>query len=447
MSKWPSVYLIDDESGAIDLFNVLKQIVGFEDAVSMSLQDTFQTKSKTVNEVARSCVDKMISTSGLQCVVFLDLNLELGEKIDSGARTKLRTTFNLGRYAQDAPDYYQGLAVANRIIELLPKNFPKRLLFMLQTRGEEVPLPKTPNPMIHFGQVPSLLRSFGHFAANNTTALDAIKKMSWLEIKSETVRRKVVSFGNVDGFFKGLDNSAGWWMRKWLLHEDVRIADLLNDYLNPFREGIGDAWTHNWAQQEEGLLAGSRVLGTTPDPESNKALFMRRSQEIVFHQEVVSRDVDPALLQRILERLDIQYEMIGIDGHFKLPAMPGIAFLLGLKVLLHELVAEGSATDVEFRHTASSYSAQIRLRDDPKDDSATNEGAHGCVKRFLEKMRSSSTGQPNDGVSGAIWDLAHCRVGGLQNPENEPCVTMLQNGQPFLAAWPSFLKTGIEFRW
>ena len=447
MKDHPSAYIVDDDSDAIELFRLLKQIDGFETAVSMSLQEAFQTDGKTVDEVAKPCVDRIVSVNSPQCVIFLDLHLHLSEKIKPDVRTHLRTVLHLELvYAQDAPDYYQGLAVANRIIELLPKDFTKRILFMIQTRGDDVPVPRVDNPRILFDLVPTILVSFGKFAGDHIQLFSVLGSKGWEEIKNATTPRLLKSFSTVEGFFIG-PNSAGERMGKWLLHDDSVIADLLNDYLDPVRGNDGQAWTHNWTARDKDLKAGRNVIGVIPDRESNRALFMRDSGQISFHPEVISRDLAPEILKKVLERLDIQAQMIGLKDHFKLPAMPGIAFLLALRVLLNELAAEAPAERVEFRLDGSSYGLRILLGNYSQKGDAINQRGHGCIRRFLEKMRSAGGGQAADGVAGAICDVAHCRLVGLRNPGGEDWVKMLSNGQPHWSAWPSFLENGIEFRW
>jgi hypothetical protein len=450
MSDNPSVYLIDDEKRAIDLFNTLKKIEGFQEAVSMSLRDAFPTKDKTVEEVAGACVEKIMSDDSPLCIVFLDLALALQEKIGPEARADLRKKLHLEQvYASDAPDPYQGLAVGNRIIELLPEDFSKRLLFLIQTKGSEVPVPRVDNPRILFGRVATLLASFDLFAADKHEYLDALAQMKWGDIKAEKARRLIMSFSAVDGFFEG-PYSAKWWMSRWLLHEDLYIANLLNEYFDPFRAGTPGAWTHDWIEHNDGLEAGGKIIGATPDIESNKALFMREFSEVSFiSTEPVSRDLDPALLASVLERLDIQAELIGMEEEslFKLPAMPGIAFLLGLKVLLNELSKEAPAERVEFSVDGTSYSVRVVLGDHKTKGQEVSRRGHRCVRRFLDKLHDAGTGQTTDGVSGTVYDAAHCRLRGLRNPEEESWVTMFEDGLPHWAAWPSFVEDGIEFRW
>jgi len=448
MSDTPSVYLIDDQLGAIELFNTLKKIEGFQEGVSMALQEVFQPEGKTVQEVATACIEKIVSADSLLCVIFLDLSLNLREKLDLESREHLTKTFCLEQiYASFAPDHFQGLAVANRIIELLPEDFSKRLLFMIQTKGDLVPVPRVDNPRIQFGRVPTLLRCFDWFASDKRDDLSDIEKLNWDAIKAEKNRRLIMSFRTVAGFFQG-EESAQWWMRKWLLHEDLHIANLLNDYFDLFRAGNPNAWEHNWLESDEGMKAGANVLGVTPDIESNKALFMRKYREVSFNTEPVSRDLNPPILARVLKRLGIQADLSGLgDALFKLPAMPGVAFLLGLKVLLNELSKEAPAERVEFHANGNSYSVRVRLGDHPPKGGEVSGRGHRCVRRFLDKMRQAGMGHTTDGVSGTVYDAAHCRLRGLQNPEQERWVVMFEEGLTHWATWPSFVEDGIEFRW
>jgi hypothetical protein len=172
---------------------------------------------------------------------------------------------------------------------------------------------------------------------------------------------------------------------------------------------------------------------------------MRDLQNIAFCDGPLSNNLDGAILRCVLKRLEIEASVPDVN-FWKLPVMPGIAFLIALRVLLEQLKSEAPPTPVNFWKQGDVCGVRILLAE-CRSGRRKGSVAFSHLRGFLHKVKSQRSGEPAEGLSRAIWSLAHARVDLWPNLQDDEWLEMFRNGAGGWVAWPSFVDGGLEFAW
>ncbi len=166
---------------------------------------------------------------------------------------------------------------------------------------------------------------------------------------------------------------------------------------------------------------------------------------------------------------DIFFKVIawcGLEEHdfseqWYLPVMPGLGFLMALRQLLWMLEVEGApASGIHFKqypscnddhkkktvHRVTVFLQKKRNnKKNNQEDEHTGKFDHELV--FLIKTQNSNNQIPSDGLSEAIWDVAHCRLSSVENPHGYPWLELFRKGTEKPIVNISFSEHAIHFTW
>ncbi len=218
-----------------------------------------------------------------------------------------------------------------------------------------------------------------------------------------------------------------------------------------------DAWWHDWCGEEHGIRSGRAVLsiqsfdaGNIQGSEipENKAFHERAKGDWKFENPdcLVSGDT----LKSALAVFGIKCSVTA--SLYRFPVSPGLAFLISLKELLRACLndkGKGAPKQVEFfsfpPSSADPLVCGVRIE---FPDSISECSGLGLMDKFLRKTKSSGTDAvgPIGGLSGAVWNLGHCRSENVRT-NGDAWAEMFSKGSSYWVAWPCFEHNALTFRW